>query len=177
MKTKEIKRFQFRHEAAKHARDVNAMLESIGEALDKFAFTKHDKSSNASGDWVVEMTYNQEPPKAAPKAAPIEAKQSVARKSGSNRGQRRLWLEGKALQENGFTVGTMLQIVKKPDCVLLTVSNDESVKRIKIAGTQTRPILDLNGKWVSEMMGNHTHFRADILQNQSIDIYPITPKA
>lgn len=104
-------------------------------------------------------------------------KEKIVRKSGLNRGNRRLWLEGKALQQNGFTVGTMLQIVKKTNCVLLTVSNDESVKRIKIAGTETRPILDLNGKWVSEMMGNHTHFRADILPNQSIDIYPITPKA
>ena len=104
-------------------------------------------------------------------------KEKSVRKSGSNRGNRRLWLEGKALQQNGFTAGTMLQIVKKPNCVLLTVSNDESVRRIKIAGTETRPILDLNGKWVSEMMGNHTHFRATILPNQSIDIHPITPKA
>ncbi len=104
-------------------------------------------------------------------------RKSVIRKSGSNRGNRRLWLEGKALHDNGFTVGTMMQITKKSGCVLLTSSKDESVKRIKIAGTRTRPILDLNGKWVSEMMGDHTHFRADILPNQSIDIYPITPKA
>ena len=171
MKTKEIKRFYFRDEAAKHAKDVNAMLESIGESLDKFAFTKHDDSGDDK--WVVQMIYGQ----AAPKAAPKAAKQSVTRKSGSNRGCRRLWLEGKALQQNGFTVGTRLQIVKKANCVLLTVSDDESAKRIKIAGTETRPIIDLNGKWVSEMMGSHTHFRADILPNQSIDIYPITPKA
>lgn len=104
-------------------------------------------------------------------------KDKIVRKSGSNRGNRRIWIEGKALQQNGFTAGTMMHIVKKPSCVLLTVSSDESVKRIKIAGTDTRPILDLNGKWVSEMMGNHTHFRADILPDQSIDICPITPKA
>ena len=117
------------------------------------------------------------PPVELPERIGDRMKEKIVRKSGLNRGNRRLWLEGKALQANGFTVGTMLQIVKKPNCVLLTVSNCEDVKRIKIAGTDTRPILDLNGKWVSEMMGNHTHFRADILAGQSIDIYPITPKA
>ena len=100
---------------------------------------------------------------------------SVFRKSGINRGNRRLWLEGKALSDNGFFAGMRLAIVKKSDCVLLTLSTDESIKRVRIAGTSSRPIVDLNGRWVSEIMGNNTHFRADILPNQSIDIYPVTP--
>ncbi len=90
-------------------------------------------------------------------------------------GNRSLWLAGEVLHDNGFPAGTMMQIVKRPNCVLLTISKDESVKRIKIAGTEARPILDLNGKWVPEMMGNHTHFRVHMVPNQSIDIYPITP--
>ena len=92
-----------------------------------------------------------------------------------NRGNRRLWLEGKALSDNGFFAGMRLSIVKKTDCVLLTLSTDESIKRVRIAGTAARPIVDLNGHWVSEIMGNDTHFRADILPGKSIGIFPVTP--
>lgn len=190
MKTKEIKRFKFRDDAAKHARDVNAMLESIGEALDKFAFTKHDKSNNASGDWVVEMTYDQEPPKAKPKNAPKNAENNLRAmknadnfhimKTAKNRGQDRVWLEGKKLANYGFSRGDMLKKSFSESGYTLVFTKTENPlsgqKYHRIAGTEKRPILDCNGKWVTEFFQGAEFYAVEITYGK-ITIQPVPKNA
>ena len=80
-------------------------------------------------------------------------------KSGTNKGNRRIWIEGNRLAELGLTRGTTLTRVMYDDgYMVLTTESGIKGRRHSIAGTAERPILDLCGKWVTAFMGDHTHF-------------------
>lgn len=66
---------------------------------------------------------------------------TYTRKIGQNRGKPRLWLEGVILSEHGFPHGTRWIIAKQPPFLLLLA--DPNGDR-KVAGTQERPIIDIN---------------------------------
>jgi|TARA_R110000822_G_scaffold22532_1_gene70554 hypothetical protein len=83
-------------------------------------------------------------------------------KSGSNRGQRRLWIEGDFLTVNGLRRGDKLvRTLVNGALVLTPVSADtpkaKGEKRHSVAGTSERPIIDLSGAWVSGFMGTASH--------------------
>jgi len=78
-------------------------------------------------------------------------------KSGINKGNRRIWIEGNRLSSAGFARGTVLyRTMTDGQITLSTVPADG--RKHKIAGTPERPILDLCGKWVTDFMGTATHF-------------------
>ena len=93
-------------------------------------------------------------------------------KSGTNKGQRRIWIEGKRLSALGLTRGTLLRRAMFTDhstgsglhsVFLTTVSHEVFAglggrERCRVAGTVDRPILDLSGKWVSDFMGSAERF-------------------
>jgi len=82
-------------------------------------------------------------------------------KSGTNKGQRRLWIEGQRLTALGLTRGTRLARHMNPGGVMtLSIIVGEPSKGPKhtIAGTIDRPILDLSGKWVTRFMGSSERF-------------------
>ncbi len=84
-------------------------------------------------------------------------------KSGLNKGNRRLWVEGTRLLDAGLTKGTALYRTMHDDgtMTLSTVQSD-GAKRHTIAGKGTgHPVLDLCGKWVTAFMGDHTHFEVE----------------
>jgi hypothetical protein len=54
--TKQLKRFKFRDDASKYAKNVNDILSDIGESLDKFAFTRYD---NETREYIVNMIFGQ----------------------------------------------------------------------------------------------------------------------
>ena len=90
-------------------------------------------------------------------------------KSGTNRNQRRLWIEGTRLLDAGLTKGTALYRTMHDDGTM-TLSTakvtrrdgEPAAKRHTIAGKGTgHPVLDLCGKWVTAFMGDHTHFEVE----------------
>tara|TARA_R100001086_G_scaffold235726_1_gene158770 strand:+ start:5923 stop:6249 length:327 start_codon:yes stop_codon:yes gene_type:complete len=85
-------------------------------------------------------------------------------KSGTNKGNRRIWIEGQALRIHGLTKGTMLSksFEAGTRTMWLTVTDLPKFKKHSIAGTVDRPILDLCGKWVTRFMGNAERFDAVI---------------
>ena len=103
-------------------------------------------------------------------------------KSGTNRGNRRVWIEGAALLDHQWTRGmpfsksrVLSGLTHKayPDqdgkaMVLIPQrtkrpANAEPVKRWhKVAGTDKRPIIDLNGAYLNDLFGSCTHFKATI---------------
>ena len=75
-------------------------------------------------------------------------------KTAKNRGNSRIWLEGKKLSDNGFQRGDMLKKTFTDDAIVFTrVSNPIAGEKYhRIAGTENRPILDCCGRWVTEFM-------------------------
>ncbi len=98
----------------------------------------------------------------------LESVTSWTRRSGSNRGQRRVWLEGKRLLDAGWTRGMLLSKTVDSDRILLApVSADEFAElggrsRCRVAGTVDRPIIDLSGAWVTKFMGGADEVRIQI---------------
>lgn len=92
--------------------------------------------------------------------------QTFTLKSGTNKGNRRIWIEGNRLLDCGLARGTALYRLMHDDGMVLTTapstSRDPKAKRHTIAGKADRPILDLCGKWVSDFVGDHTHFKVKI---------------
>jgi len=85
-------------------------------------------------------------------------------KSGTNKGNRRIWIEGTRLLDAGLIKGTALYRTMHADgSMTLTDVEIDGAKRHTIAGNDARPILDLCGKWVSAFIGDHTHFTVEHL--------------
>jgi len=102
-------------------------------------------------------------------------------KSGSNKGHRRIWIEGARLLRTGLVRGTKLSRRTDQWGTYLMVDPDKSLNHMSgrhtVAGTDTRPIIDLCGKWVTEFVGSATHVDIiihDRAGEKSISIYPVT---
>lgn len=101
-------------------------------------------------------------------------------KSGTNRGNRRVWIEGSALTAIEWAKGVKFdmridqQFGLSSDCLVLVRSNalersadmierdraDQHKRKRRVAGTETRPIIDINAKFLNGLFGDNTHFRA-----------------
>ena len=107
-------------------------------------------------------------------------------KSGTNKGNRRIWIEGRRLLDAGLTRGTKLYRFERMHGVegiqLSTMQYNTPKPKGKhtVAGTSDRPIIDLCGKWVSEFVGDHTHVEISIhhvtgpYEAIQINIRPVT---
>jgi hypothetical protein len=94
-------------------------------------------------------------------------------KSGTNKGNRRIWIEGNRLIEAGLPCGTPLfrthehdVICPIGDMVLSTCKYEDRplAGKHKVAGTHSRPIIDLCGKWVTAFIGDHTHVGITVVE-------------
>jgi len=65
---------------------------------------------------------------------------------GTNRGERRVWIEGPILAANGWTAGTRYNRTVDEFRIHLTPAVDG---RYKVSGTADRPIIDLGGQWMT----------------------------
>lgn len=72
---------------------------------------------------------------------------TMERKIGKNRGNRRIWLEGKSLAVAGWNKGDRYDRVIANGQICL-MKHPTGAR--KVAGTTDRPIIDLAGKWVTE---------------------------
>ena len=83
-------------------------------------------------------------------------------KSGSNKGSRRIWVEGDFLRDNGILNGQRFaKSIEADGCLVLTICQP-GPKTHKIAGTVSRPIIDLCGAWVTAFMGENANFTVTI---------------
>ena len=100
-----------------------------------------------------------------------------------NKGHARIWIEGDILNANGFTHGRRFKRVmidytaicdgqrRNAPVMSLQFSNvrDSDKRKGKIAGTPARPIVDLNGKFLTEFMDGATQYLATF-KNDTITI-------
>jgi len=79
--------------------------------------------------------------------------------SGTNKGNRRIWIEGNRLATIGATKGDTFARTMQPDGTMqLQIGSGH--KGHRIAGNAERPIIDLCGKWVTRFMGSADTFTA-----------------
>ena len=84
----------------------------------------------------------------------------------TNKGNKRIWIEGNILAANGFTNGrtftrAILQAADMPrPTMILDFSNEQDGRMHKVAGTADRPIIDLCGKYVTEFFDGASHYVA-----------------
>lgn len=93
-------------------------------------------------------------------------------KSGTNKGNRRIWIEGARLLDAGLRRGTKLtrQMNDDGSMTLTTVcAPDIKGRKHSIAGKADRPILDLCGKWVTDFMDGHSHFHVEAVTYSDSD--------
>lgn len=85
-------------------------------------------------------------------------------RTAKNRGNDRIWLEGKKLADAGFERGDMLEKTVTDEAIVFQrVSNPIAGNKYhRIAGTQKRPILDCCGLWVTEFMNGAEFYCASI---------------
>lgn len=87
------------------------------------------------------------------------------RKIGTNRGQARIWIEGKALVAAGWTRGTRFNIAFEDNCIVLT--RDENGSR-KVAGKDQTPIIDTNTDKIRQSLGDVEKADIDITETKII---------
>ena len=76
----------------------------------------------------------------------------------TNKGNKRIWIEGQILINAGFTSGMTFAKSITDDAIILSFADDNP--QHKIAGTQQRPIIDLCGKYLTAFFGNATQYKA-----------------
>jgi hypothetical protein len=74
----------------------------------------------------------------------------ASRKLGINRGTARLWLEGQILSASGWNRGDHYTVIWGDNA--LQYVKDPEGKR-KVAGTESRPIIDTNSKKLTPLFG------------------------
>ena len=79
--------------------------------------------------------------------------------SGTNKGNRRIWIEGNRLAAIGATKGnTFARTMQADGTMKLQIGSAHTGHRI--AGNAARPIIDLCGQWVTRFMGSADTFTA-----------------
>lgn len=89
-----------------------------------------------------------------------------------NKGNARIWIEGKRLTNAGYSRGmTFTRSIDSLNNLVLSFDH-QGKPHGRIAGTETRPIIDLCGKWVTAFMADADHYCVT-LQESEITINPI----
>lgn len=84
---------------------------------------------------------------------------SITRRIGKNRGKARIWIEGKALAAAGWSKGKRFEAAFEAGQITYTASDAGDRK---VAGTESRPIIDTNTDKIREALGDATHARIEI---------------
>lgn len=89
-------------------------------------------------------------------------------KIAHNRGKPRVWIEGKFLLDNGIIRGMkfdrLMPHVEQSDrdYPLQMTLGFHSKGKHTVAGSDTRPIIDLNGNYLNQIFTSFTHYQAEI---------------
>lgn len=100
----------------------------------------------------------------------------VKRKIGANRGNPRLWLEGKSLEAFGWTSGSAFSASLKKGSLVYSKtrgSSGNSSANRKVAGSPGRPIIDTCGSHLESTCGFQTGDQVLVsISAQSIVVMP-----
>ena len=86
-----------------------------------------------------------------------------------NKGEKRFYVEGSILSDNGITVGARFDQHFTDDGALALVFKADG--KYKMSGKGDRPVLDRNGKWVTNFVGNAKFYHLEVCA----DLIIITP--
>lgn len=86
---------------------------------------------------------------------------------GENRGKKRIWIEGKFLSDVNLNRGfrfdkEIFQDDGEQPKPYLRLTENENGQHM-IAGTEQRPIIDLNGKYLNNVFEGFSHYKARII--------------
>ena len=99
--------------------------------------------------------------------------ETIERNIGSTRGKRRIWIEGKTLSKFGWTKGKhyVQGNFENPFVILLVkgTAKGNKLTEKRVAGTETRPIIDLCGNYVAKLFEGYKTVKILITTN-SIEI-------
>ena len=87
-------------------------------------------------------------------------------KTGSNRGNARVWLEGAVLLQHGILRGMPFKRDMNEKGFVLVFDDDERDDLVgdhHVAGTEQRPIIDLCGKWLTECFDGAPNYTAEFV--------------
>jgi|TARA_R100000084_G_scaffold105003_1_gene62088 hypothetical protein len=77
-----------------------------------------------------------------------------------NRGNARIWIEGKRLIDNGIYNGLkFVKSVNEYGIILKFLPAEYEGKSHKVAGSVERPIIDLNGKYLTKFFGDAENYK------------------
>lgn len=101
-------------------------------------------------------------------------------KIAQNRGKPRVWIEGKFLLAAGIERGQKFnrEISTEVDgvhfdTVFMRLEFEPDGKHT-VAGTETRPIIDLNGAYLSPLFEGCTHYKAEICVAKGFEEHSVT---
>jgi DNA (cytosine-5)-methyltransferase 1 len=95
-------------------------------------------------------------------------------KIGTNRGRKRIWLDGKKLAHAGFTGGTRYSFAELPEDYqgLILIKMDGGDRKVT-GRPDGKPIIDIVGKVVAEQFGDATHISVTYDPSGEITIMPV----
>lgn len=100
---------------------------------------------------------------------------SFTLKSGINKGDRRMWMEGARLTDAGLTKGMKGSRHLDGDTVTIHFPARDGGRKCTISGKPARPVIDLSGAWVTAFIGDHPNFRTTIATDGDSIILTINP--
>lgn len=90
-------------------------------------------------------------------------------KIGTNRGQRRIWIEGSILTDAGFTKGLRYDRRVEGSGIYLSLHPNG---KYKVAGTDSRPIIDITGQWLTEWAQGIDAVNVNVYPSLKIELTP-----
>lgn len=82
----------------------------------------------------------------------------------TNKGNKRIWIEGQILINAGFKNGACFARLMSEDKIVLSFEMPQAMNsknpQHKVAGTEQRPIVDLCGKYLTAFFGDATQYKA-----------------
>lgn len=132
-------------------------------------YSRFDTTHRPNGQKACTMTKTTTTTATTPTDPPAEVG-IYSRKLGANRGKCRLWLEGALLADAGYKRGDRFDIEFGLGRVVITRYADG--KR-KVAGTDSRPIIDTNTNKLADALGITTGARVRVIVSRhAITITP-----
>ena len=92
-----------------------------------------------------------------------------------NKNQARIWIEGSILDVNKFSNNEKFFKSIVDSKMILDFYADDAIKKNKIAGTKTRPIIDIAGKAVTKFFGNNKKYKVTFVNRNSEKTITIKP--
>ncbi len=90
-------------------------------------------------------------------------------KVGNNRGKKRVWMEGNFLKNAGIVRGMKFskRILTEGFQPMMVLDFDDQGPHT-VAGTEQRPIIDMNGKYLADVLDDFANYSASIHKFESI---------